>query len=109
MKKKLLFISSLFLSFFYSTQFFALELYNPLGGDVSIPKLIGRLLNIIIGVVGAISLLMFIYGGFLWLTSAGKSDRIEEGKKTLLWATLGLVVIFSARAILTLFFKTLLP
>lgn len=108
MKKKLLFISSLFLSFFYSTQVFALELYNPLGGDVSIPKLIGRLINIITGIVGAIALLMFIYGGFLWLTSAGDSKRIESGKNTLVWATLGLVLIFSARAILSLFFKTLL-
>lgn len=108
MKKKLLFINTLLLSFFYSAQVFALDLYNPLGGDVSIPKLIGRLLDIVIGSIGAISLLMFIYGGFLWLTSAGKSEKVEEGKKTLIWATLGLVIIFAARAILTLFFKTIL-
>ena len=81
------------------------SLYNPLGGSVDVPVLIGRIINIVVGMVGAIALLMFIYGGFLWLTSAGDSKRIDTGKKTLTWAILGLGIIFTARAILTLFFS----
>lgn len=106
MKKKILLILSLGY-FFVATKANALSLYNPLGGDVDVPTLIGRIINIVVGLVGAIALLMFIYGGFLWLTSAGDSKKIENGKATLTWAALGLVIIFLARAILAFFFKTL--
>lgn len=106
MKKKILFILSLGY-FFIATKANALPLYNPLGSGVDVPTLIGRIINIVVGVVGAIALLMFIYGGFLWMTSAGDSKRIETGKSTLTWAALGLVVIFTARTILTFLFTTL--
>lgn len=36
---------------------------------------------------------MFMYGGYLWLTSAGNEKRVQSGKDTLVWATLGLVII----------------
>ena len=42
---------------------------------------------------------MMTYGGFLWLTSMGNSDRVEKGKNTLIWATLGLALIFGAYAL----------
>jgi len=42
---------------------------------------------------------MMTYGGFLWLTAMGNNERVEKGKETLIWAVLGLVVIFGAYAI----------
>jgi len=73
----------------------AQELTDPLG-NVSIPVLIGRVIRVALGISGSVALLMFIYGGFIWLTSGGKSEAIEKGKKTLIWAVIGLVVIFTA-------------
>jgi len=104
--KLFLTINIFFFTFVYSAN--ALSLYNPLGSkDLSIPQLIGKFIAIFINIVGAIALLMVIYGGFLWLTSRGDSGQIKKGKDTLVWAGLGLVLIFSARAILTLFFSTI--
>ncbi len=72
-------------------------LYNPLGED-DIRVIIGRVIKGILSVVGSIAFLMFIYGGTLWLTSAGVPDRVKKGKDILTWATLGLGVIFASYA-----------
>jgi|GEM_PF-4471339 len=69
--------------------------------NVSIPALIGRVLNAILGIVGAVALLMFVWGGFQWMTAAGSTDKMAKAKKTLVWATLGLIAIFGSYAILT--------
>lgn len=99
-------INMLFFSFAYTVS--AKALYNPLGSkNISIPELIGKFISIFINIVGAIALLMVIYGGFMWLTSRGDSGAIKKGKDTLVWAGLGLVLIFSARAILNLFFTSI--
>jgi hypothetical protein len=73
----------------------AIELTNPLG-TTDVRVVVGYVIRAVLGVTGSIALLMIIWGGFLWLTSSGNSDRIEKGRKILTWAVLGLVVIFSA-------------
>ena len=72
-------------------------LYNPLG-ESDIRVIIGRVISGILSIVGSVALLMFIYGGTLWLTSAGMPDRVKKGKDILTWATLGLGVIFASYA-----------
>ena len=76
-------------------------LVNPLGGTEASPKgttdistIIGKVIKAVLGIVGSIALLMFIYGGFLWLTSGGGKERIKKGKDILIWAIIGLVIIF---------------
>lgn len=76
------------------------KLINPLGEGTTTNTLIGRIINALLGIVGSIALLMFVYGGFMWLTSGGAEDKIKKGKETLVWASLGLVIIFSAYALL---------
>ncbi|MBI2002992.1 hypothetical protein HYT45_04065 [Candidatus Uhrbacteria bacterium] len=78
---------------------FAGELPNPLGtSDIRI--IIANIIRAALGIVGSIALLMFIYGGFLWLTSGGNDEKVKKGKDTLVWATLGIATIFAAYAIL---------
>ena len=72
---------------------------NPLGTDVNVNVLLGRVINAVMGIVGSLALAMFIYGGFIWMTAAGNNERVTKGKDILIWATLGLIVIFSAYAI----------
>lgn len=72
---------------------------NPL--NVSTPQLlIGRVINSILGVVGSLALVMFVYGGLIWMTSSGSSDQVKKGKDILIWAVVGLVIIFSAYGII---------
>jgi hypothetical protein len=42
---------------------------------------------------------MVIFGGFLYVTSAGDAGKVKKAKDTLLYAAVGLVVIVVARVI----------
>jgi len=75
------------------------ELENPLGGGTgitSVPRLIGNIIKTILTIVGALALGMFVYGGFTWMTSGGSSEKIQKGKNILIWAVIGLVIIFTS-------------
>lgn len=80
------------------------NLDNPLGTS-NIPTLIGKIIKTFLGIIGTISLVMFIYGGLLMLTSAGKSGQIQKGQQTLVWASLGILVVFASYAILKFVFS----
>jgi hypothetical protein len=47
----------------------------------------------ILGISGSVILLMFVYGGFLWITSRGDAKRIEKGKDTITHAVIGFAII----------------
>lgn len=52
--------------------------------------------KVILGIIGSLVLFMFIYGGFMMLTSAGKSEQINKGKNILINSVIGLAIIFSS-------------
>lgn len=81
-------------------------LENPLG-TTDINKIMGKLINTAMGILGALALLVFVVGGFLWLTAAGKEDQIKKGTHAMMWAVIGIIVIFSSYAILTLVLRGL--
>ena len=70
---------------------------SPVGnltGASGIATLIGKIINAFLGFIGAVALLMFVYGGFLMLVSGGKPEEINKGKNVLVWAVIGLIVVF---------------
>jgi len=50
--------------------------------------------QLILGIVGGLVLLMFVYGGFTFLISGGDSAKVEKGKTIIKNALTGLVIIF---------------
>ena len=83
------------------------HLVNPLGGsdtntvgDVKINTLLGKIVGKALLILGSISLLVLVAGGFLWLTSAGNAEKVKLGTNTMLYAIIGLFIIFSSYAIL---------
>ncbi len=75
-------------------------LYNPLG-ETDVRIILGTVIKGFLSIIGSLALVMFIYGGMFWLTSAGNPDRIKKGREIIVWATLGLVVVFAAYAIVS--------
>lgn len=53
-------------------------------------------MRLLLGFVGAAVLLMFVYGGFVWLTSGGNPEGIKKGQAIVKNAFIGLVVVFGA-------------
>lgn len=58
--------------------------------------------NYIFGIAGSLAFVFFIYGGYVWLSSAGSSEKINRGKTIVVNAAIGLVLIFGARGLVTL-------
>jgi hypothetical protein len=71
---------------------------NKLGTDV--PAFIGRVIKTLMGVVGSIALVMFIYGGLSWMMARGNGEKQKKALDTLLWAGLGIMVILSSYALI---------
>lgn len=82
------------------------ELDNPLKTD-DVRVVIGRIIKAILGVSGGLALLMFIWGGLIWMTSQGEKTKIEKGQKTLSWAVIGLAILFVAYAAVNWVIKAL--
>ncbi len=81
------------------------DLENPLGNASTISSVVGRIIKAFLGIIGAISLVMFIYAGFLLLTSGGSAGKIKTGQQTMVWAAIGILVVFASYAILKFVFS----
>ncbi len=79
------------------------SLDNPLGeGNVDLRIVLGNMVNKVLGVLGAVALLVFVIGGAMWLTSGGNAEKVKNGSMAMMWAIIGLFIIFSSYAILNL-------
>lgn len=56
--------------------------------------------QIIWAVSGSLALLAFVYGGFMWLISAGNQQRVQKGKEIITGAVIGLIIVFGSYAII---------
>jgi cytochrome bd-type quinol oxidase subunit 2 len=50
-------------------------------------------------IVGVVSIIMIIYGGFRYITSGGDSGKVGNAKNTLIYAIVGLVIVALAQLI----------
>lgn len=63
--------------------------------------------KIILGVVGSLALLMFVYGGIIMLISAGNSEKVSQAKGILTAAVIGLIIVFASYLIIQFVMKSL--
>lgn len=64
--------------------------------------LVKQFVNIFLFAVGALSVIMLIWGGIRYTTSAGDSNKVTAAKSTVLYAIVGLVVAILAYAIVNM-------
>jgi hypothetical protein len=64
-----------------------------------IPSFAKKLVNLMLYVLGAVSVVVIIFAGIFYTTSLGDSAAITKAKNTLLYAVVGLVVAMLAYAI----------
>src|ERR1700744_126437 len=58
----------------------------------SLGTIFKNVVNILLYVIGAISVIMLIVGGIRYATSAGNSNNVTAAKNTIMYALIGLVV-----------------
>ena len=106
-KISLLIFSVIFsLTLAYGVQAETIKLSNPLK-TTSVSVLIGNVIDAVLGIVGSLALVMFIYGGFTWMTASGNEQSVTKGKNILMWAAVGLAVIFLSYALVKFIIKAI--
>ena len=72
---------------------------NATNNESDFKSLALTILNYFLGFLGFVSVIMVIYGGILYVTSAGNDDNVGKAKKILLYAATGIVLIFVSFAL----------
>lgn len=57
------------------------------------------IVNTLLFVIGAVSVIMLIWGGIRYTTSAGNATNVTAAKNTIMYAIIGLIIAFLAYAI----------
>lgn len=68
-------------------------------GDQTLYSVLGRIINIFSIVVGSVSVIMIIIGGFRYIISGGDSSGVSGAKNTILYAVVGLVIVLFAQVL----------
>ena len=71
--------------------------------------IVGGLINVVLTLVGLISVIIIIVAGFKYLTSGGNDEKVGEARKLLLSGIIGLVLILAAYAITRFVLENLAP
>ncbi len=74
-------------------------------GNKSLSTLMGQATNALIYLVGAVSVIMIIAGGFLYVISSGDPGRQKRARDTILYAVVGVVVAIVSYAIVNFVIK----
>lgn len=70
---------------------------DPSGVSTITPgQLVGQIIQIILGFTGTVAFIIFLYGGFLWMTARGSEEQVTKAKKYLTNGAIGTIVIILA-------------
>ncbi len=70
-------------------------------------KVVGDIINYLLGFLGVVFLVLILYAGFLWMTASGNEEQITKAKKLLGHSVIGLIIILVAYTIAVLIFSQL--
>lgn len=83
---------------------------NPIGGpNQQFGQVLGNVAYALIFPMGTLAFVAFIVGGGMWIFSNGNEETVKKGKDTMIWAIIGLIVVFASYAILNFFFESVSP
>jgi hypothetical protein len=64
-----------------------------------IRTVISRIINAFLGLLGLVMVTLIIYGGYTYMMARGRQEEVEKGKKIIVSAVIGLVIVLSSYAI----------
>ena len=95
-----------------SAQDDALDVFrlDEVGTDLSLPGdgnldennvrlVVGNTIKILLGFIGLIAVIIILYGGFIWMTSAGNEEKVSKARATITAGLIGLTIIIFAYAL----------
>lgn len=74
------------------------EIESGLSNDTDIGEAVGGVINVVLGFLGVVCIILFLYGGFLWMTAAGNEEKVGQAKKIITATVIGLVIVLLSAA-----------
>lgn len=72
----------------------SLEAHQPAALPGGAPGILTSISRVIFIFAGAVAVTFLILGGYRYITSQGNQDLVEKAKKTIIYALIGLIVVF---------------
>ncbi len=79
-----------------------ISLDNPLSGVNSFSDLIAKIALYIAGLVVALSTIMFVWAGILFLTSGGNPGQVAKARHAVIYAVIGLAIAIAGAGLVDL-------
>lgn len=86
-------------------RFVSSSVYAASGGPPKLEQLavgIDQAVDWIFPIGVIIAAVMFVYGGYMWITSGGDPGRLQQAQGVLTWSILGLIFLYLIKTILLL-------
>jgi cbb3-type cytochrome oxidase subunit 3 len=77
-----------------------LNLGNETSPQGTVQNAVVHVLSFILGFIGVMTFIIFVYAGFTWMLARGNDKQIETAKNTMFWAAIGILIVFGSYAIL---------
>jgi len=77
------------------------------GGSSDLNGTIHTVINVMLFIIGILSVIMIIFGGIRFVISRGKSEDVKSARDTIMYSIVGLVVAIVAYAIVQWVFSSL--
>ena len=103
MKKLILysFLLVLIIIGFGFKEVLAVEIKNPLTVE-TVTELIDKIINFVWYLAIVAAPIMFLIGGFTFLTSAGSPDKVKRGRDIMVYAAIGLAIVLLCKGLIEL-------
>lgn len=74
-------------------------------GNADPRSVVAGIIKAVMGLLGVGALIIFLYSGFEWMTAGGNDTKVNDAKKRLWYAIIGMGVLLSAYAITMFVFR----
>ena len=69
------------------------------GTPQDLRTIVARIINVVLGLLGVVFVVLIIFGGFQYMTSAGNEEKTKKATDILKAALIGLIIILAAWAV----------
>lgn len=72
------------------------KVVNGVASIGCVKDLLSNFINAALGLAGVVALILIIWGGISYITSAGNPDQVARARSTIMYAIIGLVVVLAS-------------
>jgi cbb3-type cytochrome oxidase subunit 3 len=70
-------------------------------------KVVGWMIDGVLGIIGTLALVIFLYSGIMWMTAQGKKETVDDAKHTMIYAAIGLFIVFGSYMFVSFIIKSI--